>query len=103
MYKLFQDLRYALRSQIKKPGFTVVAVLTLGLGIGASTSIFTVVNSALLRGLPYKSPDNLYHLWEQTPQKEYAKREFPYPDYQDYQKNTVFDGLAAYSGGGAML
>lgn len=103
MYKLFQDLRYALRSQRKKPGFTVIAVLTLALGIGASTAIFTVVDAALLRGLPYKSPDNLYHLWENTPQKEYAKREFSYPDYQDYQKNTVFEGLAAYSGGGNIL
>ena len=103
MYKLLQDLRYALRSLRKKPGFTVIAVLTLALGIGASTAIFTVVDAALLRGLPYKSPDNLYHLWENTPQKEYAKREFSYPDYQDYQKNTVFEGLAAYSGGGNIL
>jgi len=102
MYKLIQDLRYALRSQIKKPGFTAIAVLTLALGIGASTAIFTVVDSALLKGLPYKSPDKLYHLWETTPRKEFAKREFSYPDYQDYQKNTVFD-LAAYSGGGGIL
>jgi putative ABC transport system permease protein len=103
MYKLSQDLRYALRSLIKKPGFTAIAVMTLALGIGASTAIFTVVDSALLRGLPYKSPDKLYHLWESTPHKEYAKREFSYPDYQDYQKNSVFEGLAAYSGGGGIL
>jgi putative ABC transport system permease protein len=103
MYKLFHDLRYALRSQRKKPGFTAIAVLTLALGIGASTAIFTVVDSALLRGLPYKSPDRLYHLWENTPRKEYPKREFSYPDYQDYQKNTVFEGLAAYSGGANIL
>jgi putative ABC transport system permease protein len=103
MYKLFQDLRYAIRSQRKKPGLTVIAVFTLALGIGASTSIFTVVDSALLRGLPYKSSDQLYHLWESTPQKEYGKREFSYPDYQDYQKNTVFSGLAAYSGGANIL
>jgi putative ABC transport system permease protein len=103
MYKLFQDLHYAFRSQRKKPGFTAIAVLTLALGIGASTAIFTVVDSALLRGLPYKSPDKLYHLWENTPRKEYSKREFSYPDYQDYQKNTVFEGLAAYSGGANIL
>jgi len=103
MYKLFHDVRYAFRSQRKKPGFTAIAVLTLALGIGASTAIFTVVDSALLRGLPYKSPDKLYHLWEKTPRKEYGKREFSYPDYQDYQKNTVFEGLAAYSGGANIL
>jgi putative ABC transport system permease protein len=103
MYKLIQDLRYALRSQNKKPAFALIAIVTLALGIGASTAIFTVVDSAMLRGLPYKSPDKLYHLWEQTPQKEFSKREFSYPDYQDYQKNTVFEGLAAYSGGGGIL
>jgi len=103
MYKLFQDLRYAVRSLKKKPAFTVIGILTLALGIGASTAIFTVVNSALLRGLPYKSPDKLYHLWENTPRKEYPQREFSYPDYQDYQKNTVFEGLAAYSGGANIL
>jgi predicted permease len=103
MNQLWQDLRYAARTLLKKPGFTLIAVMTLALGIGASTSIFTVVDAALLRGLPYKSPDRLYHLWENTPQKEYNQREFSYPDYQDYQQNTVFEGLAAYTGGGTIL
>jgi putative ABC transport system permease protein len=103
MYKLLHDLRYALRTQTKKPGFAVIAVLTLALGIGASTAIFTVVDAALLRGLPYKSPETLYHLWEGTPQQQFSKREFSYPDYQDYQKNTVFEGLAAYTGGGGIM
>jgi putative ABC transport system permease protein len=100
---MFKDLRFAIRTQLKQPLFTVIAVMTLALGIGASTSIFSVVNAALLRGLPYKSPENLYHLWESTPQKQYGKREFSYPDYQDYQQNSVFEGLAAYTGGGAIL
>lgn len=103
MYKLLQDLHYALRTQSKKPGFAVIAVLTLALGIGASTAIFTVVNSALVKGLPYKSSNTLYHLWESTPQQQFSKREFSYPDFQDYQKNTVFDGLAAYTGGGGIM
>jgi len=103
MQKLLQDLRYALRTFVKKPGFVAIAVVTLALGIGGSTAIFTVVNSALLRGLPYRSSNELYHLWERTPQKEFNKREFSYPDYQDYQNNSVFDGLAAYTGGGAIL
>ena len=103
MNSIIKDLRFAFRGLLKHPAFTAIAVITLALGIGGSTSIFTVVNAALLRGLPYKSPDTLYHLWEKTPAKEYPKREFSYPDYQDYQQNSVFDDLAAYTGGGVIL
>jgi putative ABC transport system permease protein len=103
MHKLLQDLRYAIRTLLKKPGFTLIAIMTLALGIGASTAIFTVVDAALLRGLPYKSPDRLYHLWESTPQKEFAQREFSYPDFQDYQNNQSLEGLAAYTGGGGIM
>src|SRR5215213_1982036 len=103
MNSIIRDIKFALRGLLKHPGFTAIAVVTLALGIGGSTSIFTVVNAALLRGLPYKSPDRLYHLWEQTPKQEFPKREFSYPDYQDYQQNSVFEGLAAYTGGGAIL
>jgi putative ABC transport system permease protein len=103
MDSVIKDLKFALRSLIKRPGFTAVAVITLALGIGGSTAIFTVVDAALLRGLPYKSPDRLVHLWEKTPQDAFSKREFSYPDYQDYQQNNVFDGLAAYTGGRVVL
>jgi putative ABC transport system permease protein len=103
MNSILKDIRFALRGLLKHPGFTAIAVVTLALGIGGSTSIFTVVDAALLRGLPYKEPDRLYHLWEQTPKQEYPKREFSYPDYQDYQQNNVFEGLAAYTGGGVIL
>ncbi len=103
MRKLLQDVRYAVRTMLNKPGFTLIAIMTLAIGIGASAAIFTVVDAALLRGLPYKSPERLYHLWESTPQKEFAQREFSYPDYQDYQKNQVLEGVAAYTGGGAIM
>src|SRR6201988_2528777 len=103
MNSIIKDVRFALRGLMKHPGFAAIAVITLALGIGGSTSIFTVVDAALLRGLPYKSPDRLYHIWENTPAKEFPKREFSYPDYQDYQQNNVFEGLAAYTGGGAIL
>ena len=103
MQKLLQDLRYAIRSMRKRPGFTLIAVMTLALGIGASTAIFTVVDAGLLRGLPYKSSENLYHIWESTPQKQFAQREFSYPDYQDYLQNQVFEGVAAYTGGGGIM
>lgn len=103
MKTLLQDLRYAVRTMLKKPGFAMIAVMTLALGIGGSTAIFTVVNAALLRGLPYKSPDKLYHLYEVTPQKQFAQREFSYPDYIDYQKNGVLEGIGAYTGGGGII
>ncbi|HJZ83253.1 MAG TPA: ABC transporter permease, partial [Pyrinomonadaceae bacterium] len=102
MSKLLQDVRYAMRTMLKRPGFTVIAIVTLALGIGSSTAIFTVVDAAVLRGLPYTSPDRLYHLWESRPQAEFGQREFSYPDYQDYQQNNVCD-LAAYTGGGSIL
>jgi putative ABC transport system permease protein len=103
MQTLLQDLRYGARTLWKNPGFTLIAVVTLSLGIGANTAIFTVVNAALLRGLPYRAPERLVHLFETTPQKAYAQREFSYPDYQDYQRSQAFEGLAAYSGGGGIL
>jgi len=102
MKKLLQDVRYAARTFVKRPGFIVINVLTLALGIGASTAIFTVVNAALIKGLPYRSPEALYHLFEITPQQQFNQREFSYPDYQDYQQNQICD-IAAYTGGGAIL
>jgi putative ABC transport system permease protein len=103
MGKLLQDLGYGARMLLAKPGFTIITILTLALGIGANTAIFTVVEAALLRGLPYNQPDRLFHLWETTPQKEYPQREFSYPDYQDYLANQVFEGVAAYTGGGGSV
>jgi putative ABC transport system permease protein len=103
MNSLWQDLRYAIRGLVSRRGFTAIAVITLALGIGGSTAIFTVVNAALLRGLPYKSPERLYHLFERTPQTQFAQREFSYPDYLDYQQNNVLEGVAGYTGGGSIL
>jgi putative ABC transport system permease protein len=103
MQTFLQDLRYGARTLWKNPGFTLIAVVTLSLGVGANTAIFTVVNAALLRGLPYRAPERLAHLFEATPQKTYAQREFSYPDYQDYQRSQAFEGLAAYAGGGGIL
>jgi len=102
MQRLVQDLRYAIRSLIKRPGFSLIAITTIALGIGASTAIFTVVYAGMIKGLPYQEPDRLYHMWERTSQKDFDQREFSYPDYQDYLKNQVVD-IAAYTGGGTIL
>ncbi|HXI23975.1 MAG TPA: ABC transporter permease [Pyrinomonadaceae bacterium] len=102
MQRLIQDLRFALRGLIKRPGFALIAVMTLALGIGSSTAIFSVVDAAIIKGLPYQEPDRLYHMWERTSQKDFDQREFSYPDYQDYLQNKVVD-IAAYTGGGTIL
>src|ERR1044071_5209290 len=102
MQRLVQDLRFTVRSLIKRPGFALIAVMTLALGIGSSTAIFSVVDAAIIKGLPYQEPDRLYHMWERTSQKDFDQREFSYPDYQDYLQNKVVD-IAAYTGGGTIL
>ena len=99
---LIQDLKFALRGLVKRPGFTLIAVITLALGIGSSTAIFSVVDAAMIKGLPYQEPDRLYHMWERTSQKDFDQREFSYPDYQDYLQNKVVD-IAAYTGGATIL
>ena len=98
MGTLLQDVRYGFRMMWKRPGFTAIVVLTLALGIGANTAIFTVVNAALLRGLPYEEPERLVHLFETTPQKNFGRREASYPDFFDWRQNQSFEGLAAYTG-----
>src|ERR1044071_10455912 len=102
MQRLLQDLRFALRGLINRPGFTLIAVMTLALGIGSSTAIFSVVDAAMIKGLPYQEPNRLYHMWERTSQQDFNQREFSYPDYQDYLQNKVVD-IAAYTGGGTIL
>ena len=92
-----KELRLAFRQLRKSPGFTAVAVLTLALGIGANTAIFSVVNAVLLRPLPYPQPDRLI-VFNQTA-RTMPNISVSFPDYMDYRRdNTVFEHLAATGG-----
>src|SRR5262245_56445118 len=107
MKTLWQDLRYGARILLKHPGFTLVAVLSLALGISANTAIFSVVNTALLRPLPVEKPEQLVGLYRKIPQDSNYNR-FSYPNYAEVRdRQHVFTDLAAYfftafnlSGGG---
>src|SRR5262245_50373102 len=90
-----QDLRFGLRMLRKNPGFTAVAVLTLALGIGANTAIFSVVRGVLLKSLPFRDPGQLVRISE-TVGKEGGRNPVAYPGYLDWlAQNTVFDEMAA--------
>ena len=107
MERMLQDLRYALRLLRKSPGFTLVAVLTLALGIGANTTIFTVVNAVLLRPLPVADPDQLVAVLGTDARNSTAQQQFlpmSYLNYQDLRdKNDTFSGMAAFTGTGVNL
>ncbi|HEX8142216.1 MAG TPA: ABC transporter permease [Pyrinomonadaceae bacterium] len=100
---IWQDLRYGLRTMLKNPGFTGVAVLALALGIGANSAIFSVVNSILLRPLPFKDPDRLVMVWHSYPKLDLIAPVSP-PGFTDYGARTdVFENAAVASGGSANL
>src|SRR6201981_2723544 len=97
MTGMLQDIRYALRQFRKNPGFTAVGVLTLALGIGANTAIFSVVNAVLLRPLPYKDADRLVMLWQQNPHRGWFQNNVSGANFLDWKKqNHVFTDMAAF-------
>lgn len=100
MERLLQDMRFGLRSFVKRPTFTLIAVLTLALGIGANSAIFSVVNGVLLRPLPYQDPEQLVAIWRDYRERGGPEREWwSYPNFVDTREmsGTLLD-LAVFAG-----
>jgi hypothetical protein len=93
-----RDCRYAVRTLLRAPGFTAAAALTLALGIGTDTAVFSVVDALLLRPLPYRAPDRLVMVWDQLPKLGLDQFPPPFFHYFEYkQRNQVFEDIAAFS------
>jgi putative ABC transport system permease protein len=95
MTTLLQDLRFAVRTFSKQPSFTLVAIITLALGIGANSAIFSIINGVLLKSLPFKEPENVVKLWEFIPGG--FQGTVSVPNLKDWrEQNSVFSQIAAY-------
>src|SRR5499427_4805296 len=95
MGTLLQDIRYGLRMLLKKPTFTIVAVLTLALGVGANTAIFSIVNAVLLRSLPYPDPDRLVRIFFNEPGVGLRDVRFSKPELDDLvTRSSVFEDVS---------
>ncbi len=96
----WQDLRYGARMLLKRPGFSLIAVLTLALGIGANTAIFSVVNGVLLRPLPYKEPQRLVRVYSEFPAMNLRKFQISPPEFLDIQREAKsWESIGAWSAG----
>src|SRR5215510_11364334 len=97
MHTLWQDLRYGARMLSKSLNYTLIAVITLALGIGANTAIFSVVNAVLLRPLPYAEPERLVALWESHAERPMSRDSISYPNFFDWRaQSKSFDRMASY-------
>jgi putative ABC transport system permease protein len=95
---LWQDIRYALRTLQRSPGFTIVAVAALAIGVGANTAIFSLVDAMRARALPYKEPSGLVQLWGNVMRTRLERRGNSYPDFLDWRaQSTSFEAIAAFN------
>src|SRR5687768_3570807 len=93
-----RDVRHALRALIRTPGFTLIAVLTFALGIGANTAVFSVFNGVLLRPLPYPEPDRLTMIWMDNRRQQIKEDITSYPNYVDWrEQSSSYAAMAAYT------
>jgi len=96
MNNLIQDIRYSLRGLLRQPAFAIVAVISLALGIGANTAIFSLVNAVLLKPLTFADADRLAVIWEANPARDVTQDEVAVGNYVDWKaQNSVFDEMAA--------
>jgi putative ABC transport system permease protein len=101
MVNVLQDLRYAVRALRKSPGFTLVAAITLALGVGASTAIFSVVNAVMLRPLPFAEPDRLVRIWESNVERGWPTFAVSHPNFLDFRAQADnFESMAAINNAG---
>src|SRR5918992_4470097 len=99
MSTLVSDTRHALRSLAKNRGFAVVALLTIALGVGANTAVFSVVNAVLLQPLPFQDAERLVEIYETARRATVERRPPAYLNFQDWQRQTrALESLAAHSG-----
>src|SRR5271165_1723033 len=104
MQVLVQDIRYGLRSLRKNPGPTLIAILALGLGIGANTAIFSIINAVLIRPLPYPDSSHLVVVLSDQPQKKIQQSTISPADFEDYRKQAdVFHAIGAFRSKPAVL
>ena len=104
MSAFLQDFRYGIRMLVKKPGFTLAAVLALALGIGVNSAIFSVINGVLLRSLPYEEPDRLMTVLSSNRQSVKPEGTASYPDFADWKShNQVFEQMAVFRNKGFTL
>src|SRR5687767_9032126 len=98
---ILQDLRYAIRALRKSPGFTLTAALTLALGVGANTAIFSVVNAVMLRPLPFAEPDRLVRIWESNVERGWPTFAVSHPNFLDFRAQAdSFESMAAINNAG---